>query len=80
MNYIPTVLETLTFWEGIIHENERVFMDVFCKDAWILTSVSWDSENMRYVYILENGLHVSDSVKMDKWMEFLMNSYNSGLI
>lgn len=79
MNHIATFLETLTLWESIIFENEMAFMDAFCKDAWILTSVSWNSENMRYVYILESGQHISDSAKMDEWMEFLKDLHSGAI-
>lgn len=74
-NYRPTIDETLKFWESIIFHNEKTFMNVFCKNAWILTSVSWNSETMHFNYILECGQHVGDSVKMGKWYQFLKDLF-----
>ena len=78
-NYRPTIEETFKFWEGIIADNEPAFIKVFCKNAWILTSVSWNSETMHFAYILDCGQHVSDSVKMDKWHGFLLDLYNGAI-
>ena len=65
------LLAALDFWGGIAHDDKGGFMERFCPKAWILTQVSWDSENMRFVYILECGQHVADSVKITEWLEFL---------
>ncbi len=69
------ILETLGHWGDIAFDNEETFFAEFCPAAWILTQVSWDCENMRIVYILSCGQHVSDSVKIDKWINFL-EKYN----
>jgi hypothetical protein len=65
------LLAALDSWGSIAHDEKGGFVDRFCPKAWILTQVSWDSENMRFVYILDCGQHVSDSVKITEWLEFL---------
>lgn len=66
---IEETLETLKEWGELTDTPE--FIERFCPCAWILTHVSWDSENMRFVYILDCGQHVADSVKIGEWVEFL---------
>jgi hypothetical protein len=61
----------LTEWGNIAHNEDGGFIERFCPNAWILTTVSWDSENMRFVYILESGQHIVDSVKISEWLNFL---------
>ena len=68
---IPTIDDTFKFWEGIIFDNEKVFKHVFCKYAIDVVSISWNSGNMKFEYILSCGQHVGDSVKMEKWYDFL---------
>jgi hypothetical protein len=65
------LLAVLDSWGSIAHDDKSGFMERFCPKAWILTQVSWDSENMRFVYILDCGQHVADSVKITEWLEFL---------
>ena len=65
------LLAALDSWGSIAHDENSGFMERFCPKAWILTQVSWDSENMRFVYILDCGQHVADSVKITEWLEFL---------
>ena len=68
------LLATLDSWSGIAHDEKGGFIKRFCPNAWILTQVSWDSENMRFVYILDCGQHVADSVKISEWLEFLSDN------
>lgn len=65
------VVKELQEWGNIAYDESNGFIEKFCPKAWILTSVSWDSENMRIVYILSCGQHVSDSFKMSEWLDFL---------
>jgi len=65
------LLAVLSSWEDLAHDETKGFCQRFCPNAWILTHVSWDSENMRFVYILENGQHISQSVKITEWLEWL---------
>lgn len=65
------LLAVLSLWGDLAHDETKGFCQRFCPQAWILTQVSWDSENMRFVYILDCGQHVSDSVKITEWLEFL---------
>lgn len=65
------LLAALSAWEDIAYDDDGGFCERFCSGAWILTQVTWDSENMRFVYILSCGQHVSDSVKITEWLEFL---------
>lgn len=64
------LLSTLERWGRIAFDSEE-FVEKFCPRAEILTSVSWDSENMRFVYILNSGEHIGDSVKITEWLEFI---------
>jgi hypothetical protein len=73
---IGDVLSVLDTWAEIAHDEKSGFVERFCPKAWILTQVSWDSDNMRFVYILECGQHVSDSVKISEWLEFLSANFN----
>lgn len=70
-NAAEELLATLSVWGELAHDESKGFRERFCPQAWILTNVSWDSENMRFVYILDCGQHVSDSVKIAEWLEFL---------
>jgi len=65
------VLSAIREWEQIIFQHEPAFLHDFCNDAWILVEVSWDSENMRFVYVINSGQHISDSIKIEKWVEFI---------
>jgi hypothetical protein len=65
------LLAALDSWGSIARDEKSGFVERFCPNAWILTQVSWDSENMRFVYILDCGQHVADSVKITEWLEFL---------
>jgi hypothetical protein len=64
------LLAVLSSWGDLAHDGTKGFCERFCPNAWMLTQVSWDSENMRFVYILDCGQHVSDSVKITEWLEF----------
>lgn len=65
------LLAVLKSWEDIAHDDNRIFINHFCPDAWMLTSVSWDCENIRIVYILNSGQHISNSFKIEEWLDFL---------
>jgi len=70
------LLAVLSSWGDLAHDDTKGFCQRFCPKAWILAQVSWDSENMLFVYILDCGQHVADSVKITEWLEFL--SANTG--
>jgi hypothetical protein len=64
-------INALNDWECVVFDHEVAFLEKFAQgDAWMLTTVSWDSENMRLVYILGSGQHISDSAPMQAWLEF----------
>jgi hypothetical protein len=65
-----SIIQALSSWGNIAYESES-FKKLFCPHAWIITQVTWDSDNMRLVYILDNGQHVADSFKMEEWLKFL---------
>jgi hypothetical protein len=67
---MENIIKALAEWGRVAHGKEREFLDEFCHGAWILTQATWDSENMRFVYILDSGQHIADSVKMEKWLDF----------
>lgn len=67
------ILKILEFWGSVAHDENSGFVEKFCPSAWIITNVTWDSDNMRFTYILSCGQHISDSVKMTEWLEFLTN-------
>jgi hypothetical protein len=64
---------TATFyeWEEIAYDEKDEFVEKFCPEAWTLTSVSWNSEKMNFVYVLDSGQHVANSVKISEWFKFL---------
>ena len=64
-------LTTLSEWGKIAHDDNSNFVEKFCPHASLLTQVTWDSENMRFVYILKSGQHVADSVKISEWLDFI---------
>jgi hypothetical protein len=64
------LISALAEWGEIAYKSKS-FEKRFCPNAWILTSVSWDSENMKVVYILACGQHVCDSFKIEQWLDFL---------
>jgi hypothetical protein len=69
---IQLTLKTLTDWGRIVYSNESAFLEKFAKgDAWTLTHVSWNEDNMNIVYILGGGQHVSDGFKMSEWLDWM---------
>ena len=66
-------LKTLDAWSKAAYDNEDLFLDTFSgvNDSWFLTKVSWNDENMHFVYVIKCGQHIADTVKIDKWFEFL---------
>jgi hypothetical protein len=70
---IQSTLDTLNDWEYIAFDNNEKFLQTFAgvTKAWILNHISFDSNNMRFVYILDSGQHVSDSVKVEDWLNFV---------
>lgn len=64
----------VSLWEAIVYDETKDFIKRFCPYAWILYSVSWNSENMLFTYILESGQHVTDNVGIDKWLSFLKDN------
>jgi hypothetical protein len=71
------LLAALGEWERMAYKNERAFLKRFCHDAWILTHVSWGSENMKFVYILNTGQHIADSAPITYWLDFAANAKRS---
>lgn len=65
--------DLLKTWERIAFQNEKLFLKHFTRinDAWILQSVSWNSESIKFVYILQNGQHIGDSSDIHQWYSFL---------
>ena len=69
-----TCLQILDIWERSVFENEESFLGTFaCANANILTQISWDTNFMRIVYIVEDGAHIGDSVEIAKWLEWYNN-------
>jgi len=69
-------IKTLEKWENIAFDYEDVFLKTFGNsDAWILTQISWDSSKMRFVYILDCGQHIADSVPIERWFDFMKTSF-----
>lgn len=75
---IQSTLDTLNDWEDIAFINEEKFLQTFANmtKAWILTHISFGSNNMRYVYILDSGQHITDSVKIEDWLNFVKEIEN----
>jgi len=69
MNNIQQVIDTLDLWGKVAHDD--AFIERFCPTAWVLTEVAWNAHQMRFVYILDSGQHVSDSVEIAEWLKFL---------
>ena len=73
---IEETLKTLKEWDKLADSEE--FVKIFCPEAWSVTQISWDCENMRIVYILGCGQHVANSFKIEEWLKFLLdNSQNA---
>ncbi len=64
------LLAALAEWERIAFENERAFLKRFCRDEWILTHISWGSEKMQFVYIMDSGQHIADAAPIADWLDF----------
>ena len=61
--------ETLQAWEQAVYERDAEFLDRF-GHGFELVSVSWNSEGMYFTYIMDDGLHITDRIDIDKWLEF----------
>ena len=73
---VSNSLKMLEAW-GTIAFKSRNFSKRFCADAYILTEVCWDSENMRVAYIMKSGQHIGSSFKMEEWLNFLEKEENN---
>ena len=62
--------KTLSEWERVASDNEPGFLEFFSKGGWTLTKISWNSEIMHFVYVVDDGLHIADTVKIKEWLKF----------
>ena len=63
-------LDTLKEWENIAHENQAALFRYFNRGGFLLDSVSFGSQWVRFVYVIENGCHVADSIPTSDWLRF----------
>ena len=58
----------------IIFDNLNTFNKQFCHDqAWEFLGVSFSTEYANIVYVLECGQTVSDSIEIEKVLQFIEN-------
>lgn len=71
------IKDILHDWEGVVFIYEDDFLKTFCKgDAWTLTEVTWNSNSMKFVYIIDGGSHIVNSVPMNKWLNWYYKKVN----
>ena len=68
---VSLVLSTLEEWSRVAYDNEYDFLEMFCKgDAWTLIEITWGSESCKFVYIINIGAHIVNSIKMEEWLKW----------
>jgi len=56
--------KALCFFEGIIYDNDMSFLGQFGnKDSWMITTLSFSSEKVHFVYVTHDGHHISDNIE-----------------
>ena len=78
-----SICKSLDIYIGFIYDNEESFLEKFgqMNDVWMLIEVSFDSERVKFVYILDSGQHIVNSIKIEElieWMKELTNK-NGGI-
>ena len=65
------ILKNIEELEDFVFENAVELLDTFAKGLpEELISVSFGSERVEIVYLLECGQHIGDRIKMDKFLEW----------
>jgi hypothetical protein len=65
------VKNVLSEWKRAAFDYENDFLEMFCKgDAWTLIEATWGPESMKFVYIIDSGSHIVNSVPMKEWLKF----------
>ncbi len=64
------MIKELELWEKIFYDNIDSFIkEVIGKDVIDVYDVSWNFEEMKYVYIEECGQHISSHISMTEWLK-----------
>ena len=73
-NLMTTLQKMLEEEENIVFYNQESFLDTLacCKynDTMSLTSISFSSERVHFVYVLHSGKHVADSCKIVDYLKW----------
>ena len=65
-------LAALREFEKSVYDRHDDFLDRFARGpAFELTQLAVDSENVRFVYILNSGQHIADSAKLADVLQWL---------
>ena len=74
-NLLRTVRYSSHVLESLVYEYERSFCSRFTywkyDDIIAITQLAFSSENVRLVYVNEDGMHVSDSICMDEFESWI---------
>ena len=72
------VLNALREWSKITFENEESFVEKFApwaKDGGVeVIGIHFSAEQAKVNYLMNDGQHIVDSVKIGDWLEWASNS------
>lgn len=71
MDYREELVNLLDKWEEIAFFHEKEFMKEFCHNCPDLLNIYWNSKEMKVIYFTDDYTTISDSVKIEKWFEFI---------
>lgn len=70
LNYSANVMVEFVF------EHEELFVDEFIKnDIIAITKLSFDGENVHFVYVADSGSHISDSRDMETFTAWVIKVF-----
>lgn len=71
-NDFKPVLNTLSNLECLVFDYEKEFNKELCKNQiWELIGVDFSVNHIKVTYVLDCGQHVSDLIRMDKFLLFV---------
>lgn len=71
-NDLKCALAVIDRYIQIVYDNEESFLDKFTDmRGYDLTSITFDQEFVRIVYIIECGQHVVDSIYITSFIEWM---------
>lgn len=69
---MQNICKQLDEWEAVVWREDKDFEEKFCHGGE-LVSIYWNCSSMKVYYMLKDGNHITDSIDIEKWFEWLKN-------